>query len=167
MYNITKNQVEGYVIGKCKSLIIDKLQNNSNIVSLILGLNATPVKLKDTNIFDTLTIDLTQSEAKTYITMDALILNSGASTKCIEITVNTFTYLTLRSLSAAEQKVYYPQGFYGNRIDVICDQILRLLNGSTEFGIGALQLREKNSMGYYQPNVNYYGKYMVFQVYDF
>lgn len=165
--NKSKNQIEAFILGKCKDLIIKDFQENANITSLILGYGATAIDLKDNNVFDTLVIDLSQNEAKTYVTMDAIILNSGATIKCVEITLNVFTHLSKLSLSTTEKAFYYKQGFYGNRIDVLSDAVIRCLRGSNEYGIGELQLRERNTMRIFQPNENYYGKQIVFQVYDF
>lgn len=155
-------------------MIIKDFQENTNITSLILGYGATVIDLKDNNVFDTLVIDLSQNEAKTYVTMDAIILNSGTTIKCVEITLNVFTHLSklplgteVESSGQSEKGFYYKQGFYGNRIDVLVDAIIRCLRGSDKYGIGELQLRERNTMRIFQPNENYYGKQIVFQVYDF
>lgn len=155
------------MLGKCKDLIIKDFQSNENITSLILGYGEEVIDLKDNNVFDRLVIDLSQDTAKTYVTMDSTILNSGTSIKCVEIILNIFTHLSLISLSTAEKAFYYKQGFYGNRIDILIDAIIRCLRGSNKYGIGELQLRERNTMSIFQPNENYYGKQIAFQVYDF
>lgn len=114
-----------------------------------------------------LVIDLSQGDAKTYVTMDSVILNAGNSIKCIEITLNIFTHLSKIPLTTPEKALYYKQGFFGNRIDVLVDSIIRCLRGSDKYGIGQLQLRERSTMRIFQPSEKYYGKQVVFQVYDF
>lgn len=155
------------MLGKCKDLIIKDFQANSDIVSLILGYGAEVIDLKDNNVFDTMIIDLTLKEAKTYITMDAIILNADPKIKCIEITINVFTFLSKLPLLDVEKSLYYTTGYYGNRIDVLIDMIIRTLKGSNKYGIGELQLRPSRSMWINQPTENYYGKAMAFHVYDF
>jgi hypothetical protein len=163
----SKNQIEGFVLGECKRLIIEDFQNNSNIVSLILGLNQPVITLKNKNVFDQAVIPESQLDAKTYITMESVILNSGQSIKCIEITLNVFTDLTLVSLTPQEKGFYYPQGFMGTRIDVLCDAIIRCMKGSTKYGIGEVELRPSRTMWITQPTPKYYGKGIAFHVYDF
>jgi len=148
-------------------MIIKDFQNNENIVSLILGYGKPIIDLKDNNVFDTLIIDESQLDTKTYVTMDAVILNAGSTIKCIEITLDVFSHLSLIPLTTTEKAFYYKQGFYGNKIDILTDAIIRCLRGSQKYGIGQLQLRDRNTMKIFQPTKDYYGKQIVFQVYDF
>jgi hypothetical protein len=87
--------------------------------------------------------------------------------KCIEITLDVFAHLSMLQLPIEEALKYRSQGYLGNRIDILVDNIIRCLKGSTEYGVGELQLRDRNSMSISQPNPNYYGKYIAFHVYDF
>jgi len=165
--NRSKNQVELYVLGRSKDLIIKKIISDVNITNLI-DKDISPPNLIHNNIFDTLVIDLTQNEAKTYITMDAIVSSvENKHIKSIDIIVNIFTHLSLKRLSRLEQEKYYTSGFFGNRIDVLADLVVRMLDGSKEFGIGELGLRPRNPISIIQPTSEYYGKSLVFQTFDF
>lgn len=154
-------------MGKSKDLITKKIISNQDIVDLI-STNILPSELIYENIFDTLTIDIPQDERKTYITMDAVVSSvENRHIKSVDIIIHVFTHLKLLKLSTSEQQKYYTRGFFGNRIDVLIDLLVRMLDGSDEFGIGRLQLKPRSPMSVIHPSTKHYGKSLIFYTCDF
>ena len=168
MVNKSRERVGLYPLGMCKNAIINIIENDKDMKALITGYENFTGKLKYDYVYDSLVIDLTQEKTKTYITMDAVVSSIESRTiKGIEITIDIFTHLSLKELTFDEQKRYYSQGYMGNRIDVLSDMLYRKLSGNEDFGIGELQLRARNPMSIFQPHAKYYGKALVFQMFDF
>lgn len=56
-------------------------------------------------------------------------------------------------------------GYYGNRIDILCDITDRLLNGCELLqGIGDVKPSPENYVTSYRPNSNYYGKCLKYTI---
>lgn len=65
----------------------------------------------------------------------------------------------------AQDMGYFSTGTYGNRIDILCDCIDRILNGTDELaGIGDVQPAARNYLTTYRPNAQYYGKCLHYQI---
>lgn len=59
----------------------------------------------------------------------------------------------------------YNIGYYGNRIDIMCDTVDRILNGNRKIkGIGDIRPADKGFCTIYSPNSNYYGKRLKYIV---
>jgi len=167
MVNKSKNQIEGYPLGKAKDIIIKMFEDDENIRLLLLGSNNINQDLKDKRIFDSLVINLTDDMVKTYITMDTYIVDADTKINCIAIVIQVISHLENIPLLINEKQKFYSEGFYGNRIDVLMDLIMRKLRGNKEFGIGNLELKPRSTMRIIQPTVNHYGKEIIFYMYDF
>lgn len=166
MTNKSKNQIELYTLGKCKNEIIKLIEDDDSLDSLIRYGSNNSDDLKRGHLYDTLIIDLTQKITKTYITMDTSIKSTeGSRIKCVEITINIFSHLTLIKLTNEEERKFYSEGYYGNRIDIILDMLSRKLIGNQYFGIGELKLAPINPIKIIQPDVDYYGKVIRFETY--
>lgn len=167
MIDESKNRHELYVLGKSKEVVINKLNQSDDLVSLVLGEGIPIEDIINTNIFDTLVIDLTQNEAKTYITMESIVSSiENNKIKSIELTIDVFTHLSCRTLTDDEKIKYTALGLYGNRIDCVVDLVARTIKDDESIGVSQLKFRERNPMTIIQPNSNYYGKRLYFTVYD-
>lgn len=57
---------------------------------------------------------------------------------------------------------------YANRIDVLCDIVDRVLNGTDKIaGIGDVEPASRGYMTLYCPNTNYYGKRLKYHITNF
>jgi hypothetical protein len=189
MVNKSQNKIELYPLGKIKDVIKKTLANDETIQKLLLGENfvlldnydiTDAIKGTSDNTYeplirDSLFIDTTQTETKTYILMDTLISKSeGNKLKLVTIVVNAFCHSSLIRLTDDEKYTFYNQGLYGNRIDCLLDQIVRTIytlneevNKDKNIGIGELKLAPSAQAKIYQPNDKYYGKTLMFEVWDF
>ena len=106
MIDKSKNRIELYPLGRDKKLIYDALSRNQDVVDLVLGEKNTIETFKS-RFSDTLFVDTTQLAAKTYITMDTEIVSAeNTKIKCIAITIDIFTDLSLIQLTGSEQSKY-------------------------------------------------------------
>ena len=74
---------------------------------------------------------------------------------------------TCSSPTAKEAKNmgYFATDSYGNRIDILCDCIVRILNGTDELaGIGNVKPSPRNHLTTYRPNAQYYGKCLQYHI---
>ena len=162
----SKNRIELYPLGRDKKLIYDALSDNEDVVDLVLGEDNTTETFKD-RFSDTLFVDATQLAAKTYITMDTEIVSAeNTKIKCIAITIDIFTDLSLISLTSNEQSKFYAMNYYGNRIDTLIDAVKRSIT-DLDIGIGKITLAPRNPIRIIQPTNRYYGKRMILYTYDF
>lgn len=59
----------------------------------------------------------------------------------------------------------YNAGHYGNRVDILCDVIDRILNGSRKIkGIGDVEPAQRGFCTIYSPNNKYYGKCLKYNI---
>ena len=166
MINKSKNRIELYPLGRDKKIIYETLLNNNDVVSLVLGEDNTTGSFKE-HFFDTLFVNTAQLEAKTYITIDTEVVNAeNTKIKCIAITIDIFSALSLIQLSTTEQIKYYKLGYYGNRIDVTLDAVKRAIT-DLDVGIGNITLAPRNPVRIIQPTEKFYGKRMILYTYDF
>lgn len=168
MVDKSKNRIQLYPLGKLKDSVKKLLLANENICSLLVGSN-DPIAAAS-QIYDNLYIDGSQDIAKTYILMDTIVQSAqNINIKEIQLIFNIFTHVTMISLTSQERNNYYNKGYYGNRVDVLIDAVARELNGNPDFGLGLVNLIPRSPMKIIQPssNTKYYGKQIVFSVYDF
>lgn len=164
LINKSKNRIELYPLGRDKKLIYDALSNNQDVVDLVLSGTTDTFKSR---FSDTLFIDSTQLSAKTYITMDTEIVSAeNTKIKCIAITIDVFTDLSIISLTSDEQKRYYSSGYYGNRIDTTIDAVKRAIS-DLDIGIGEITLAPRSPIKIIRPTEKHYGKRLIFYTYDF
>lgn len=163
--NKSKNRVELYPLGKNKDLIYNALMQNQDFVDLVLGENPT-TKFNE-HFYNTLIIDTTQLDAKTYITIDTTVAEMrNKNIKTIEIVIDFFAPLSLIELSTSEMNRYYDSGYFGNRIDVGLDIIKRTVS-DMDIGIGNTNLAPSRPVTIIQPTEKFYGKRIRFYSYDF
>lgn len=60
---------------------------------------------------------------------------------------------------------YFASATHGNRIDILCDCVDRIINGNTKIrGIGDIHPAARGHMSVYSPNSKYYGKCLKYSV---
>ncbi len=71
---------------------------------------------------------------------------------------------TIPSINDVEM-MGYNAGYYGNRIDILCDITDRILNGSKKIkGIGDIKPADRNFCTIYTPSNKYYGKCLKYRI---
>lgn len=59
----------------------------------------------------------------------------------------------------------YNCGHYGNRVDILCDVVDRILNGNQKIkGIGDIEAAQRGFCTIYSPNNKYYGKCLKYSI---
>ena len=59
----------------------------------------------------------------------------------------------------------YNCGHYGNRVDILCDVVDRILNGNQKIkGIGDIEPAQRGFCTIYSPNNKYYGKCLKYTI---
>ena len=147
-------------IGLYKSVIINSLLDNQEIMELMLGKKYTDSDVENIvykQIFPYLYIDETQTETKTYICCEVNIPRIPTATiKDLTITIWAFCHKDIMQ--------YSKKGYKGSRTDILSDMIERCLCDSDKFGIGKLHL---DSVTHIYPNTKTYGRQMIFTIPDF
>lgn len=181
-YNIEKNEIELYSLGKIKDIIIKEIANDPDCADLILGENNPDINEYDAYdlltgnsrlaidgcIKNRLSLLTAQVTTKTYVLLDTYISEARTTqTKLINIVLNVFTHLSIIDLTNTESQKFYQKGYYGNRIDCTLDAISRLIDKKSNLGIGKTLIKPSASMKIINPLENYYGKSIIFEVYDF
>lgn len=181
-----------YVAAEYKNKIINLLLKNKNFIKLI---NPTPSECEDLDIIDVLIggewiiggvkyseqgyifdynfVDDTVTQEKTFVFVETDIDN---------ITNNIFTTFNLyvciftnkrlvrlnntTSPTVAQIKdMGYFSSTYGNRIDILCDVVDEVLNGTDKIkGIGDVTPAQRGHMVLYAPNNKFYGKRLKYQI---
>ena len=139
-----------------KNTLIGDLLTNKEIVGLI----NKDISLKDAGslvyeqVFPFEHIPETVEEGDTYICIDVDIQKVFDKTFLSPtILVWVFTH---------ESKMVLPEG--GVRVDKLCSEIAKVINGSRKYGLGELEL---SSVKRFCPIKNFLGKVMVFSAKDF
>lgn len=120
------------------------------------------------HIFDYNFVDDTISDTRTYIFVETdidTIVDSMFS--MFNLYVCIFSHKTLVRLSDKTTPTLQDvikDGYYGNRVDVLCDAVDRLLNGNKTFGIGKVNPASRGHLTLYSPNNKYYGKCLKYTV---
>ena len=72
---------------------------------------------------------------------------------------------TTPTTKEVKQMGYFASSTHGNRIDILCDCIDRILQGSSRIaGVGDIQPAPRNHMTIYTPNSKYYGKCLKYNI---
>jgi hypothetical protein len=190
MVNKSANQIELYPLGKIKTILRQTLSNDSTIQELILGENNEQLNTYESydilmgdksqglegQIKNNLFIKDTQDETKTFILMDSYSGKIEGKLKQIIVAMYIFSHNSLLTLSDTEAEKFFNLGLFGNRVDCLIDQVSRVISNINyatvddkpkSIGIGKIQLASTQQGKIYQPNDNYYGKTLIFEVWDF
>lgn len=139
-----------------KNTLIKDLLTNEHIIRLLN--ESVPVadasKLVYEQVFPFEYIPDTVEHGKTFICIDVDIQRTVNKTYLLPtLYVWVFTH---------RSKLRLPQG--GVRIDKLCSEIAKTINGSREYGLGELEL---SSVKRFAPMTDFQGKVMTFSAKDF
>lgn len=181
-----------YYAAAYKNKIINLLFSNKNFIKLI---NPTPSKCEDLDIVDVLIggewiIDGTKWEEQGHV-FDYNFVNETTDEQktfvFVETDIPTITdslfmdfnlyvcifsakdLVRLTSETKPTVKEVKDMGYFasstGNRIDILCDCVDRILNGNERVqGIGTLTPAPRGFLTHYSPNSNYYGKCLKYHI---
>lgn len=119
-------------------------------------------------LFDHNFVDDTTVEEKTFVFVETDITDIGYYDLLTDFNLYVCVFTakpliritddTIPSLNEVEM-MGYEVGHSGNRIDILCDVVDRILNGNKKIkGIGDLKPANRNFCTIYSPNNKYYGK---------
>ena len=181
-----------YNASKYKNVIINLLLNNKDFVTLMnpprpphSQLEAQDMLLGGTwfingkkyevqgQLFDHNFVDETTDEEKTFVFVETdidtirqdlftdfnLYVCIFSSKALIRITDDT-----MPSINDVEE-MGYEVGHYGNRIDILCDVVDRILKGNKKIkGIGDVEPYPRGFCTIYSPNNKFYGKCLKYKI---
>lgn len=181
-----------YYASEYKNRIINLLLKNENFIKLV---NPTPSEYEDLDIVDVMLggewiingekvkeqghifdyefVSDTTTDEKTFIFVEADIPNVERNLLtefglyiCV-FTSKNLVRITNDSVPTVKEvkNMGYFASSYANRVDVICDIVDRILNGSDKFhSIGSVKPASNRYVSIYKPNSNYYGKCLRYTV---
>lgn len=124
-------------------------------------------------IFDYNFVDETTTDDKTFVFVETDIdtVRQGLFTDfnlyvCI-FTSKSLVRITNDSVPSMEdiEDMGYNIGHYGNRVDILCDIVDRMLNGNGKIkGIGTVEPAPRGYCTIYSPNSKYYGKCLKYHI---
>lgn len=181
-----------YYAASYKNKIINLLLENKNLIKLI---NPKPSECKDIDIVDVLMggewiidginyeeqghifdynfVDDTTTEKKTFIFVETdidTVRNEFFTDFNLYVCIFTdkkLVKLTNNSVPTVNEvkSMGYFSGTYANRIDVMCDIVDGILNGTNKIaGIGDVQPAPRNYVTIYCPNNKFYGKCLKYHI---
>lgn len=181
-----------YTASKYKNTIINLLLNNRDFISL-LNPRKPPNELlsiedmllggtwflndkkyeEQGQIFDHNFVDDTTMQEKTFVFVETdidsirqdLLIDFNLYV-CVFTSKNLvrITNDTIPSINDVEM-MGYNAGYYGNRVDILCDIIDRTLNGNRKLkGIGNIEPAPKGFCTIFSPNNKYYGKCLKYVI---
>ena len=129
------------------------------------------------HIFDHNFVDETTMDEKTFVfeetTIDNVYQNMFVNFSlyiCI-FTKKNLVRLNRTSVPTAKEvrdMGYFASNVNGNRIDVLCDIVDRIINGNSSLNsLGDIKPADRNFMTLFTPNVNYYGKCLKYTVQNY
>ena len=140
-----------------KNRFVEDIVTNEEIVKLLVedgDGSADPAGLVYSQIFPYEYVPETIQKAQTFICCDVDVQKSINKTKLIPVMyVWVFTH---------KSKMRLPEG--GVRVDRICSEIAKAINGSRYYGLGELDL---HAVRRFAPVTDYQGKMMTFLAEDF
>lgn len=140
-----------------KNQFVEDIITNAEIVKLLSedgGDIADPSSLIYSQVFPYEYVPETIQQAQTFICCDVDVQKSINKTKLIPVMyVWVFTH---------KSKMRLPKG--GVRVDRICSEIAKAINGSRYYGLGELDL---HAVRRFAPVTDYQGKMMTFLAEDF
>lgn len=181
-----------YIASDYKNVIINLLIKNKDFISL-MNPQAPPHENISTEevllggqwyingkkyeeqgqVFDYNFVDDTTTEEKTFVFVETdidsinqnlfihfnLYICAFTAKSLVRITDNT-----IPSINDVEM-MGYNAGHYGNRVDILCDVIDRIINGNRKIkGIGDVKPAESGFCVIYTPNNKYYGKRLKYTI---
>ena len=181
-----------YYAAEYKNKIINLLIKNKSLIKLI---NPTPSECNDIDIVDVLLggewfingkqykeqghifdynfVNETTTDQKTFIFVETDIdtvrdnLFTDFNLYVCIFTAKELVRLTSKTSPTVEEvkEMGYFAGSYANRIDVLCDIVDGILNGTDKIkGIGDVEPATRGYVSMYCPNSKYYGKCLKYKI---
>lgn len=121
------------------------------------------------HIFDYNFIEDTIKETKVFIFVETDIPIVDRRTNMAEFSLYISIFadkslIRLTDASIPTKQEMKNLGYEGNRIDILCGVVDELLNGVDVRGVGSLRPANMGYLKIYQPNRQYYGKVLTYQV---
>lgn len=125
------------------------------------------------HIFDYNFVNETVTDEKTFIFVETDIdtvrqnIFTDFNLYVFMFTSKSLVRLNSRSVPTVAQikNMGYFASTYGNRIDILCDIVDRILNGTDKLiGLGDVEPAPRNYVTLYCPNSNYYGKCLKYRI---
>ena len=181
-----------YFASDYKNTIINLLINNNDFVKLINPKESecSKIKIRDVllggswfidgkkyeeqgHVFDYNFVDDTITDEKTFVFVETDIdtVRQNIYTD-FNLYVCIFTYKSLVRITDSTtpsindvEEIGYNVGYYGNRVDILCDIVDNILNGNEKIrGIGTVKPAPRNYVSMYCPNQKYYGKCLKYKI---
>lgn len=179
-----------YRASEYKNKIISLLLRNKNFIKLVnptrtQGLTTQKVMLggeymvngklikEQGHIFDYNFVDDTVTQEKTFVFVETDIdtVRNNMFTDfnlyvCV-FTSKSLVKITNESVPTADEvgELGYFVGYYGNRVDILCDIVDKELNGTDKIkAIGDVEPAPRGYITLYTPNNKYYGKCLKYKV---
>lgn len=181
-----------YYASEYKNKIINLLLRNKDFIKLI---NPTPSKCEDLDIIDVLLggkwfidgkewteqghvfdyefVNETTTEDKTFVFVETDIdavrngIFSDFNLYVYVLTAQNLVKLSSNTIPTAKdvKEMGYYADTYANRVDVLCDIVDRILNGSRNIrGIGWVEPAKRGYVTLYRPHQKYYGKCLKYHI---
>lgn len=156
-------------LGLFKEQVVSKLIHDNNIIDVLIG-DITQYEDPETillgengkgiggRIFKFEYVPDVQENSKTFICVE-VIPEKTSGDSVTEFYLYVFAYC-----SKDIMQTYKRKECYGTRIDILMNDIDKILNGNTEFGIGPLEWVNGDI---YKPSNIYYGRVSVYAVSSF
>ena len=120
------------------------------------------------HLFDYNFVDDTVTETKVFIFVEIDVPTMRDNTFAdFNVYVSIFadkSLIRLSDTSVPTKQEMKNLGYEGNRIDILCGVVDKLLNGQNVKGIGNLQPATMGYLKMYQPNKQFYGKVLTYKV---
>ena len=163
-----------YNASRYKNVIINLLLNSNDFVTLMNSPSPphNQLEIQDMLLGGTWIIDKNKYEVQGQLFDHNFVDDTTVAEKTFVfvetdidmIRQNIFTDDTAPSINEVEE-MGYEVGHYGNRIDILCDIVDRILNGNKKLkGISDIEPAQRGFCTIYSPSNKYYGKCLKYNI---
>lgn len=155
-------------LGAYKHKVAAIFANDPDIIDVLLGkvdedADTDEMLLGDDedscgHIYEYEYVDDTNETTDTYLCIETVMVKAPTDT-AYRVYLYVFAYCHKKIMQSYKKK-----GRVGTRVDILAENVDRLLNGNKDFGIGRLRLVSNDV---YKPNNSYYGRFLCYEAVDF
>lgn len=155
-------------LGAYKHKVAAIFANDPDIIDVLLGkvdedADTDEMLLGDDedscgHIYEYEYVDDTNETTDTYLCIETVMVKAPTDT-AYRVYLYVFAYCHKKIMQSYKKK-----GRVGTRVDILAENVDRLLNGNKDFGIGRLRLVSDDV---YKPNNSYYGRFLCYEAVDF
>lgn len=155
-------------LGAYKHKVAAIFANDPDIIDILLGkvdedADTDEMLLGDDedscgHIYEYEYVDDTNETTDTYLCIETVMVKAPTDT-AYRVYLYVFAYCHKKIMQSYKKK-----GRVGTRVDILAENVDRLLNGNKDFGIGRLRLVSNDV---YKPNNSYYGRFLCYEAVDF